>query len=118
MASIPEGATQVTGYLAVAADNTYTVELNGQVIGADSAEVNFSLDSLDVWSLDAALARGSVRNSLSLNVTDMGVVGGLIYKARIQYCPGSLRNSGYLSYLYFYENSTHHYYSSVYRRFL
>jgi len=66
----PTGAT-----LDIAADNSYTVSVNGHDVGADSSEFNYQAEGQDTLTIPAAdLVSGT--NTISFTVTNFAMDGG------------------------------------------
>ncbi len=71
--------------LMIAADNTYSVEINGNAVGSSSDEINFTLDTQDTYDVSQFLVNGT--NTLEIAVTNadngMDNPAGLLYKLDI-----------------------------------
>lgn len=75
--------------LNVAADNSYTVKLNGVTIGGDVSGDNFALGTQDTYNNVAGIITGT--NTLEITVTNIGVANsnaaanpaGLLYKLSV-----------------------------------
>ncbi len=83
------GGTPTGATLEIAADNTYSVTLNGNAICGDTYQANFTSDSQDICNIDAEdLLIGT--NELEITVTNLdhgddaqGNPAGLMYKLTI-----------------------------------
>jgi hypothetical protein len=81
----PTGAT-----LMIAADNTYTVSVNGHVVGSDLGEFNFNAGGQDTIVIPAEVLVSGV-NTISFTVTNIGLPNstplsnpaGLLYKLTV-----------------------------------
>jgi len=78
----------------IAADNGYSVKVNGNSIGADAEEFNYQLGHQDMYQIPAAdLNTGA--NTLEITVTNMPLEngtpatnpGGLLYDLNVNTCP-------------------------------
>lgn len=62
------------GALLIGADNSYQTWLNGQWIGGDMGEVNFTPNTIDSWNMTPALREG--QNTLKIVVKNFPQPGG------------------------------------------
>ena len=81
---IPTDAVDMTGFVVVAADNSYGVEMNGDFVGEETDERNFEDAEVEMYSLDSSITQGT--NVLAFEVNNWHVIGGLMYAGVVQYC--------------------------------
>jgi hypothetical protein len=87
--NITSTSTLVSASLVVAADNSYTVSINGNQIGADATEFNYLNENKDTYDVTSDLVSGS--NTISFTVKNWGITNstsqdnpaGLLYKLTI-----------------------------------
>ena len=81
---LPSTASSVQGILAVAADNSYDVSLNGAPLGGQTDEWNFLFEHMETFSMDSFVQPGV--NVLTFDVDNWHVIGGLMYAGVVQFC--------------------------------
>ncbi|HSE34661.1 MAG TPA: immunoglobulin-like domain-containing protein, partial [Candidatus Paceibacterota bacterium] len=80
-----------TATLAIAADNSYEITLNGTPFAADLGEYNYRESGKDIYDFASALASGT--NTLRISVKNWGIPGssaqsnpaGLLYRLEVAY---------------------------------
>tara|TARA_B100000212_G_scaffold85340_1_gene62110 strand:- start:4859 stop:7150 length:2292 start_codon:yes stop_codon:yes gene_type:complete len=89
--TIPTNAVEFAGVITVAADNSYEIMMNGNLVGEETDEWNFRHDEIEDYQISNDLVTGL--NTIYFEVNNWHVIGGLMYSGAIEFCLENQSNS-------------------------